>query len=227
VVCGQATDVARYSTKGLFNEIYNQFRKFDAATTVYTFWQLITRPGQFVREYLAGKRVDYLGPIKYFFYAFLLQITAGFVIHLLTGNDTKILTENTDLQTQIIDLIATAFWGICWSLVYRRSGLNKAENIAAAIYFTAQTFMFTFILRLIFGPFLLAHPELRDALTIVDMTVYLVYSFFFAHRLFHESTGKVIFKQMLLVILYLLIFIPLILLTLLARAAIGEVPVAQ
>ena len=209
--CGQAASVQRYSPKTLGTEFYTQFRKIEVEALLITFLELIERPGKFVREYLLGKRLDYLGPVKYFFYAFILQIAAGYAIHALTGNDTKILTENSDLASQIIDLIATGFWGVCWWLAFRNSGLNLVENIVAALFFTGQTFMFTLILRLGFGPFTLSHPHVSTALIVVDMTLYLAYTFFFTYRLFNETGWRLLLKNLILILVYTVFIILLVL----------------
>lgn len=205
--CGQATDVERYTLKGFVKEIYNQFRKIDGLKTVRTFWDLLITPAKFVRSYLDGKRVDHLGPIKYFFYSFVLQVTAGFIINKVTGNDVSLLTDGTDAGSQVMDLVATIFWGMCWWAVHRRSGMNMAENIVAALYFTAQTFMFTLLLRLIAGPLMKFWEYADITLTIADTIIYLAYSFYFTRRMFHENAWKTILKQLVLVTVYLIIFV--------------------
>lgn len=215
--CGQASNVRRYSVEGLGFDLYNQFRKFEISALLNTFWDLIERPGAFVRDYLEGKRVDHVNPIKYFFYSFLLQLSAAYIINLLTGSDTSSITEDSDFRSQIIDLIATIFWGLCWWIVFRRSGLNLTENIVAAFFFTGQTFMFTLILRLAFGPFMPNRPELEVAFAVTDLFIYLAYTFFFTRRLFQEPALSLLWKNIVLLVVYVIFFV----LILLGASALG------
>ena len=186
-----------------------QFKRFDAAETLLTFWELTERPGRFVREYLEGKRVDYQGPIKYFFYVFVLQFAAGIAIRLITGRDYNFFTIGNDAASQFVELLATIFWGIGWWALYRRSELNATENIVAALYFTAQAFMFTLILRIVCLPFMSWSAKSDTIFAFVDVFVYLAYSFFFAHRLFREPPWKLVIKQSILVVLYTVILLSL------------------
>lgn len=219
--CGQPVDTVRYSAKGLTEEFAREFRKLDLAGIVVTFGQLITRPGMFVREYLAGKRVGYLTPVKYFFYSFLLQVTVALIIHSLTGGNTSLLTKHTDINSQIIDVFATIFWGFGWWALYRRSGLNIIENIVAAIYFTAQGFMFTFLLRLIFVPIVQYFPTAITTFSIVDVSVSLLYSYFFSWRLFREKRWRVFAKQTFLSLAYAIVLVILALITIFAQGRQG------
>jgi len=209
-VCGQATDTARYTAKTFFGEVYRQFRKLDVAEILLTFWELTERPGKFVREYLDGKRVGYLGPIKYFFYAFLLQFGVGYLIRIATGREYSFFTVGNDLTSQIVELLATIFWGVFWWLFYRRSSMNVTENIVAALYFTAQAFMFTLILRIVCLPLMSLSPHSETMMAFADIFLYLAYSFFFAHRLFREPAWKMVIKQSLLVVIYTIIIFTLV-----------------
>lgn len=200
--CGQAISVSRYTFRGLGNEIYNQFKKFEVFSAIRTVWALFHHPGNFVRSYLEGQRVGHLAPFKFFFYTFVLQIFVGAIIHTVTGNDTSFLTQGTDLRTQLIDLVSIVFWGLCWRLVFRSSGLNAAENIVAAIYFTGEAFVFTLLIRIICGPFMNWSPSMPILVVTMDLTVYLIYSFFFSYRLFRETGLQLFLKQVILVVAY-------------------------
>ncbi len=203
--CGQAVNVSRYSFHALGNEAYNQFRKFELFAAIRTVMALLRHPGKFIRGFLAGQRVGYLTPLKFFFYTFVLQIFVGALIHTLTGNDTNFLTEGSDLRSQLIDLVSVGFWGLCWRVAFRKSGLNAAENIVAAIYLTGEAFVFTFVVRVVLGPFMGLSPYMPALVLAVDLIIYLAYSFFFSYRLFRDSSLKLIAKQVVLTIVYLLI----------------------
>jgi len=99
-----------------------------------------------------------------------------------------------------------AFWGVVWWGVFRRSGLNLVENIVAAVYFTAQTFIYTLLLRLILAPFIIGRPDISGTVLVAtDIGIYLTYSFFFTYRLFRETGLRLILKQLALIIAFLMI----------------------
>ena len=53
-VCGQSADVEPYSYKSLLREFNHQIRKIDIVATFATSRDLFKRPGEFIRNYLAG-----------------------------------------------------------------------------------------------------------------------------------------------------------------------------
>ncbi|HMT08959.1 MAG TPA: DUF3667 domain-containing protein [Pyrinomonadaceae bacterium] len=208
--CGQSVTVTRYTIKGFGNEIYDQFRKFDAMKLLRTVMHLLVRPGPFVREYLHGMRVDYQGPIKFFFYGFVLQVSAAFAIHLIFGRDLAALASGADLKSQIVSFVGTIFWGVCWWIVYRRSGFNFAENVVAAIYFTGQTFIYSIVLHVLIGAFVVDEVVEGSTFAITFGVIYLVYSIHFTHGLFREPVWKQILKQILASIIYVVVLMTII-----------------
>lgn len=224
--CGQRTDVAQYTFRGIGQEIFDQFKKLDSSAVLRTFWELMIRPGTFVREYLSGKRVGFLGPIKLFFYSFVLQIAVGLIFHELTGLDSNFLTEGTDFFSQVLDLVSVIFWGSLWVVIFRKSGMNAAENVVAAIYFTSGTFALTLLLRFIVGPFLSSNPNATTIFVAIDLLAYLSYSFYFTHRLFGESGPVFVLKQLLLVVVYAVIVILLVFVSAIGSIAETALPTA-
>ena len=63
--CGQKSDVKPFTFRTLFNHLYQSFRKVDSEIRA-TFLALMLRPGDFCREYLAGRRKPYTDPVKFF-----------------------------------------------------------------------------------------------------------------------------------------------------------------
>lgn len=208
--CGQSVTVSRYSINGIGREVYDQFRKFDALKLTRTFVHLLWRPGPFVREYLDGMRVDFQGPIKFFFYGFVLQVFAALLVHYVFGKDLSALTSGTDLRSQLVNFVGTVFWGVCWWAVYRRSELNFAENIVAAMYFTGQSFIYAIVIHVIIGAVVDNEATEGSTFAAVYSAVYLVYSIHFTRGLFREPLFKQILKQLLAIIIYFVILMVLI-----------------
>ncbi len=215
--CGQPVSVSRYTFNGIGKEIYDQFKKFEFFSALRTFWALLHHPGKFVRGFLDGKRVGYVAPFKYFFYSFVLRIFVASIIHTITGSETTFLTGGSDLKTQLVDLMSVGFWGLCWRVIFRSSELNAAENVVAAIYFTGQVFILTLLVRILFGPFMDWSSQMPILVLLLDLVIYLGYSIFFTYRLFRETGLKLVLKQLILGVVYILIAM-----TILFATALGE-----
>lgn len=205
--CGQASSTERYRFASLGRELYDQLRKIDASTTARTVFALLRDPGTFVRDYLSGKRVGFLGPIKYFFYSFVVQVLLGGIVFWLTHDRAFSSTSAIDLRFEIVSLISTVFWGLLWALFYRRSELNTVENVVAAIYFVAQVNFVAFFVQLIVFPFARFAAGLRDYLGLLDILITVGYSFYFARSLFSERLVLLVPKQLILTALYVVLLL--------------------
>lgn len=201
--CGQSSSIQRYDLKTIGHEIYEQFRKIDAMTTLRTFWQLTTRPGEFVSSYLAGRRTGYLAPIKYFFYSFVVQVLVGGWLFWLTNDRSFESLRTVDFRVEVISFVSTAFWGGLWYLFYRRSNLNIVECIVAAVFFVAQVNFFAIIVQLITFPLIKAVPGVENMLQIIEFAIPLGYSFFFVRQLFDDKVLVLIVKQTVLSLLFI------------------------
>ena len=205
--CGQADSVQRYSVATIGREIYEQFRKIDVLTTFRTFRKLAVEPGNFVRSYLAGQRVGYLAPIKYFFYSFALQVLVGGWLFWLTSDRAIEELSHIDFRVEITSLISTGMWGVLWAGFYRKSGLNIVECMVAALFFVAQTNFFGIIIQLVTLPAVRAELISKEVLEILELIIPIAYSFYFARQLFQDKLIWLILKQLLLTILYLLLIV--------------------
>lgn len=205
--CGQSNTTQRYSIKRIGTEIYEQFRKIDALTTLRTFWQLTTKPGEFITSYLGGKRVGFLAPIKYFFYSFVVQVLVGGWLQWLINDRSLFETGHIDFRYEIAIFISTGFWGILWWLFYRGSELNVVENMVAALFFVGQCNFLALIFELITLPLVRAEFLSKDVAGILELSIHLAFSFYFARNLFRERYLLLIPKQFALSILYFILVI--------------------
>jgi hypothetical protein len=203
--CGQSGSVQRYSLKAIGREIYDQFRKIDATTTYRTFWQLAIQPGEFVRSYLSGQRVGFLGPVKYFFYSFVVQVFVGVWLFWLTNDSSFKELGHLEFRVEIVSFITTGFWGVLWALFYRKSGLTVIENMVAAILFVAQANFLSIILQLISYPLIRSGLLATSAVDIGKLSLQIIYSFYFVRKLFQEAFTSLIPKQLVLSVLYVVL----------------------
>jgi hypothetical protein len=222
--CGQSASVARYRFASLGGELYDQLRKVDIGRTAKTIWALLRRPGGFVRGYLAGKRVGYLAPIKYFFYSFVVQMLFGEFAFWLTHDRTFSGFAKIDLRLEVVTLASTVFWGILWALIYRRSKLNTVENVVAAIYFVAQVNFLATASEMVLLPFGAIASAIRENSGIIEVLLTMGYSFYFAGTLFNERILLLIPKQAFLTALYVTLLFFLVFGDALLRAVSRDVP---
>lgn len=66
--CGQKAKTKRITMKQVFNDARQHFIHFDQGF-LYTIKALLLRPGHAVREYLEGKRVKHIRPVKFMFWS--------------------------------------------------------------------------------------------------------------------------------------------------------------
>jgi hypothetical protein len=199
--CGQSAAVDRYTFKSFAVEFYNSFSAVIFTDVARTFWALIVRPGGFLRDYLAGKRVGFTQPVRYFFYAFVLELTVRGILIWLTNDQQFADAGKFDLRHQIIDLVSTFFWGSLWWMFYRNSDLNFIEDAVCALYFIAQMNFYSVIFLLVSAPFT-ANRYLYWTLAIIELAITVGYSFYFARKLFREPFWKLVPIQIVLTILY-------------------------
>ncbi|MBK7934822.1 MAG: DUF3667 domain-containing protein [Acidobacteria bacterium] len=144
-VCGQPSVVERYTPKNLFFEIYNNARKIDISKTFATSIELARRPGEFVHAYLAGQRVGYINPVKFYFYAMIANALIREMLQIATADPifASPLTGNTAFQ--IFGLLATVFWGVLWKLFYRGTELNWVEFAVCDLFRSANGYLYRYI----------------------------------------------------------------------------------
>ncbi len=147
--CGQKTSTKRLDLNYLKDEAKYTFLHLNNGL-LYTSKQLLTRPGEMVKEFIEGKRVKHYKPILM---VFVLAGITTFLAHY--NGDLKIIEEmkvsnsknsfNPDTFGKIfteyytlIQLITVPFISICTWLAFRKWGYNFIENIIINSFATAQ-----------------------------------------------------------------------------------------
>lgn len=202
--CGQSAGISRYTFKSFAHEFYSQFVLVNPASVFRTFYYLATQPGHFLRDYLSGMRVGFVGPIKFFFFAFFIELTVRGALIWITSDRQFDHEGYRNINLQILDLISTFFWGFFWWAFYRRSGFNFTENSVCALYFVAQMGFYSTFFLIVSAPFIANH-NFYFAVGVIEFIVEATYAFFFARRLFRDPLWKVVPKQIALTILYALL----------------------
>lgn len=142
--CGQKANVRRIETRDLFTDLLKKLLPWDKGF-LYTTRRLLGSPGQMVREFVEGKRVDYTKPLNYLF---LVTATSLLVFNkdlFLKGMHqsgqtipetqyaqqllTWIFSHMALLMTGLIPFLAVAS-----KTFFRKSGENYAEHLVFNVY---------------------------------------------------------------------------------------------
>ena len=71
--CGQKAKTKRITFRQVMSDLRDQFWHFDKGF-LFTIIALVKQPGHTIRDYLAGKRVNYVKPMKYLFWMAAVSI---------------------------------------------------------------------------------------------------------------------------------------------------------
>lgn len=203
--CGQSASVKRYAPGNFAKEIYQTLRSIDLTTSIKTGWKLIVEPGTFIRNYLAGQRVGFINPVKFFFYTFLIEVSAQTILNPIFNQGAA--ATATSRTMQIVDLVSLIFWGLLWRVFYRKSGFNIAESAAAAIYYQSAINFFETILLFAVVPIRFLFGDVQYVLGAIEIIPSLIYAYYFVYKLFQESLWLTIIKQTILTMLFFIVII--------------------
>jgi hypothetical protein len=166
--CGQAARTARLSFPRLLREAAGGILSFDSAT-VRTLRGLISRPGGFVRDYLLGRRVGYLGPLRYYLLVIALNVGASALLQHPSATATPAEPERSFWDQNLVQLqIGVAFallmlpLAVAQRMLHRRSGYHLAEHYAFNLYVLAQSVVVVLSARIVLwaaGRVLRGDPE--------------------------------------------------------------------
>ena len=115
----------------------------------YTAAQLFIRPGECIRGFIKGKRIQHFGPISMLI---LVGTLYGFLYHTLHVNVMKFapheimdfdkLNEWVATHYAFITLFTIPFYALFSNLIFRKQGYNFYEHIVLNCYLAAQRLSF-------------------------------------------------------------------------------------
>ena len=147
--CGQKANTKRLDWNYIYDEAKYTFLHLNNGL-FYTSKQLLTRPGEMVREFLEGKRVKHYKPILLVFVlAGIATILAHYngdlaLLDKLNTNSSRSVydpKEFTNLVTKyytLLQLVAIPIVSLCTWLGFKKWGYNFIENIIINCFATAQ-----------------------------------------------------------------------------------------
>lgn len=154
--CGQKAKTTRITLRQVLSETRQHFIHFDQGF-LYTIKQLAIRPGHTIREYIDGKRVKHIKPIRFWFWATTISILLfhlwgldEIMLQKITENNAsvghsqeaqllgqkltqKIFEHPTVTQVMMVPWLAFFSW-----LLFRRRGHNYAEHFVFNTYIMAE-----------------------------------------------------------------------------------------
>ena len=152
--CGQKAKTGRITIRQVINEARQHFIHFDQGF-LYTIRELVTRPGHTIREYIEGKRVHHIKPVKFMFWATAIN----FLILHFVGLDQEIMQKiaaqqpvehsKANMMSQklggfifdhpsvLLFLMIPAIAFCSW-LLFRRRGYNYAEHFVASAFLMGE-----------------------------------------------------------------------------------------
>ena len=149
--CGQKTNTKRLDWNYIFDELKYTFLHLNGGL-LYTCKQLLTRPGDMVREFIEGKRVKHYKPIL------LVFVLAGITTLLLHySGDMEILAtlkpqKNNPFNPKVyadilskyytyIQLASIPIISFCTWIGFKKWGYNYIENIIINSFVVAQSLL--------------------------------------------------------------------------------------
>jgi hypothetical protein len=149
--CGQKTQTKRLDWNYIFDELKYTFLHLNGGL-LYTCKQLLTRPGDMVREFIEGKRVKHYKPIL------LVFVLAGITTLLLHySGDMEILAtlkpqKNNPFNPKVyadilskyytyIQLASIPIISFCTWIGFKKWGYNYIENIIINSFVVAQSLL--------------------------------------------------------------------------------------
>lgn len=208
--CGQSAKVDRINFRNLLSELSNSISQLDKGF-LFTLKELFVRPGQCVKDYLDGKRKNYIKPIAY---AFTLS-TIYFLLTKYLQNETFVsdflkgfasAADDPEAEAQHLAilnwfahnyaytiLLLLPLYSFASYLAFFGSGVNFLEHVVLNAYITGQqTFFYSIYSILNFA----ANKD--DLFASIALFSSLAYSFYVFWQFFSKQNRvSVVFRWIL------------------------------
>jgi hypothetical protein len=182
--CGQRYDTHRFTLPHLLHEVFHLFTHVEQGL-IYTLKELLLRPGDMQRRYLAGQRTRFQKPFSLFFLACTLTALGQYGIKSLVARWYGVSDDSGDyfrhyfalMQVGLLPLYALITW-----LFFRRDRYNYAEIAVVVLY--SLSLLLNVILLLNALRLIWPHFETRY----VELPLVVVYNTWTYLRLFPQAS---------------------------------------
>lgn len=209
--CGQAASTGRLKVKEILGDALSHLFNIDAKIP-RTVIGLTRNPGRIVDEYVAGRRVAYVSPLRYCLIAVAIVLLVYVALDISVVN-VRVDSNDPDVEVQermdeirseatravnarlnLVIFLALPLLALVVRWLFRRSGRNYAESLAYVLYGMGQVFVLGI-------PFGLLQPLSREVSVILRMVLQVVYLTWVAVGFFGQGwwrTGlKIVFASFL------------------------------
>ena len=208
-ICSQKADTQRFTIKHTFSDFIHTLTHVDKGI-LFLIKELFVRPGVVAKEYIEGKRKKYFNPIQYLFITVAVATFLS-VNYELMGPKANVNAITAGINTfgmqynafvykyfNLIQLLSVPVIALFSWLFYKKSGYNYSENLVLNTFLGAQrTLMFIIITPFLY--FFKGHWYIPLAVYYISWLVYYGWAFV---QFFDEKKGRVIFKYIVSVLLF-------------------------
>ena len=177
--CGQKASVGTINFKDIFQEGWHNLTHTDTGY-LQLFWDLIVRPGQTIKNYLAGQRKRYFSPFTFYIVTTSLLILVAHWVFKKEDKELKVYNDIGKYVAQslnyfllpILPVVAVLLW-----LFFKRNFKNLAEAFVLAIFGFGGLNFFLLICNSIFYFFIDLHYNYNGYAVLIGY-IYMFYIFF-------------------------------------------------
>jgi hypothetical protein len=219
--CGQKTNTVRLNWHYLVDEIKYTFLHINKGF-LYTAKQLFIRPGDTVREFIEGRRIQHYKPILFLF---VLAGINGLLMHFFPAEDFVINTNPTnsiaatkqiEMTKKYMDFISKNYtlfelfllpiYSLCSWLAFKKFGYNYIENIIINCFATSQRLLIGILLFPI--QYLLLKTPYFIFFSFFSIIPSIGYTIWLILQLYkNQDSGKVLLRMLLFIFNIAIVFI--------------------
>ena len=192
--CGQKSSVHRVNTHFLLHEVIHAFTHADSGI-FYLVKELAIRPGEVIKEYVAGARKKYYNPFNFFLITVAISTFLAAYFHVFNVNP-KSTNPISNIVTKYVNWIFVASVPIqaffTW-LFFRKKKYNYAENVIFHLFLGG--FRFVFYVSI----FVILVTLFRQYYNLILYSYFLIYIVYvsWAGRQFYEESILLTFIKIL------------------------------
>ncbi|MBA4851253.1 DUF3667 domain-containing protein [Emticicia sp. BO119] len=183
--CGQKASVHRINTHFMIHEVIHAFTHADSGI-FYLIKELAIRPGEVIKEYVAGARKKYYNPFNFFLITVAISAFLATYFHVFDGNPDS-TNPISNIVTKYVNWIFIASVPIqaffTW-LFFRKKKYNYAENIVFHLFLGGFRIVFYV---LIFVVFITLFRQYYNIILYTYFLIYIVFVTWAARRFYEEK----------------------------------------
>ena len=193
--CGQKGDEKRIKLSSLMSTFLNGFYHLHSGV-LFTTKELFLQPGEMLRGYISGKRVDYLNPFKYL----VLVSLVGGLVYQSSGipnhiNEIMLASEETIKFTgkhfSYRMLLTIPTYAIMSSIIYKSFKYNFAEHLVISTFLISQS-MIIMVIWMLVSNFMKPDNMLFEILYYCGFISFIIYQTIVFFQLF--NTGNTLIR---------------------------------